>query len=46
MQPKFEDFELTNLFVVNGLCFDGFDCEKLKQGFFISFRGNVVQLNT
>ena len=46
MQPIFEDFELTNLFVINGLCFYGFDFEKLKQGFLISFGGNVAQLYT
>ena len=44
MQPKYEDFELTNLFLVNGLCLYGFDCEKLKQGFLISFGGNIAQL--
>ena len=44
MQPTLEDFELTTLLVVNGLCFYGFGFEKLKQGFLISFGGNVAQL--
>ena len=45
MQHKFKDFELINLYVVNGLYFYCFDAKNLKRGFLISFVGNIAQLH-